>query len=420
MFQFFKDTKINFLRLKYVALALSSICIVAGVGYLWIHGPNLGIDFAGGHLIQLKYAQAPSLDDVRARLTAIGYGTAILQEDKVNRELMIRVQRSGDDAEDEKRAAEVIDNVTKAMRAEEGLKSAELGMLDLNIDGKAQIVDLLLKHDPMQLLQTEPTAMTPEEYARSEYAGVAAQLIDEYRAKTADGVIADVNVAIDSVKVTHHEEELKQVLRENTFAGRFARIHTEMVSAVVGGELAESALQAIIYSLLGIFAYIWFRFNNRFSVAAVIATVHDIVLTFSIYTLLGKELNLPIVAALLTIVGYSLNDTIVIFVRIREILSIKRKEAKEDYEGVLNIAINNTLSRTILTAGTTMIAVLFLYFMGGSVINDFAFTMILGIVIGTYSSIFIASPVLVIWQKITGTSGGKITAKSAAAANARA
>ena len=124
---------------------------------------------------------------------------------------------------------------------------------------------------------------------------------------------------------------------------------------------------------------------------------------------------MPIIAGVLTIVGYSLNDTIVIFVRIRENLTIRRREAKENYEGLLNKSINITLSRTILTSGTTLIVVLFLFFLGGTVINDFAFTLMIGVLVGTYSSVFVASPVLAIWQKATGTLG-KATGKVKAAA----
>jgi preprotein translocase SecF subunit len=140
--------------------------------------------------------------------------------------------------------------------------------------------------------------------------------------------------------------------------------------------------------------------------------VHDVIIGLGLFAVSGRELNLPIVAAVLTIVGYSLNDTIVIFTRIREQLTLRRKEAREDYEGLLNKSINMTLSRTLLTSLTTMVVVLFLFFMGGSVINDFAFMLVVGVIVGTYSSIFIASPVLAIWEKIYWQPGWKDESKS--------
>jgi preprotein translocase SecF subunit len=156
------------------------------------------------------------------------------------------------------------------------------------------------------------------------------------------------------------------------------------------------AVMAILYALVLILIYVAIRFDLKFGVAAIAATLHDIVMSVGIFALFDKEISLAVVAAFLTIVGYSLNDTIVVFDRIREDLRAMRRES---YATVVNTAVNQTLSRTVLTSGSTLMTVLFLYFIGGPVIHDFAFALIVGIVIGTYSSIFIAAPLVVDWHR---------------------
>jgi preprotein translocase SecF subunit len=173
-------------------------------------------------------------------------------------------------------------------------------------------------------------------------------------------------------------------------------ISQEKVGPKIGSELRTQGLWAILYSLLGIVIYISWRFEFKFAIAAIVALVHDVLITLGIFSLLGKEIDLTILGALLTIVGYSLNDTIVVFDRIRENLQQRRRG--DVYEEVVNASVNQTLSRTIITSLTTLIVVLILYFLGGAVIRDFAFALVVGVVVGTYSSIFIASPILVEWQ----------------------
>lgn len=172
---------------------------------------------------------------------------------------------------------------------------------------------------------------------------------------------------------------------------------TEVVGPQVGAALRKQATLAIVYALVGILVYITIRFEFRFAVAAIIALVHDVMITLGAFGVTQKELSLPVIAAFLTIVGYSLNDTIVVFDRIRENLKAYRREG---YEEVVNRSINETLSRTLLTSLTTLIVVLALFFLGGEVIHDFAFALLVGVVVGTYSSIFVASPVLIFWQRL--------------------
>ncbi|MDH5542202.1 MAG: protein translocase subunit SecF [Nitrospinota bacterium] len=172
----------------------------------------------------------------------------------------------------------------------------------------------------------------------------------------------------------------------------------EMVGPKVGSDLSTKAIMSILYSLIGILIYVSYRFEFRFAVAAVVALAHDTIITVGAFSIADKEFALPVVAALLTVIGYSLNDTIVVFDRIREDLRLKRSLPIND---LINGSINATLSRTVITSGTTLLVVLAIFIFGGSVIHDFAFALLVGIGIGTYSSIFIASPLLLFWPGTT-------------------
>jgi len=169
----------------------------------------------------------------------------------------------------------------------------------------------------------------------------------------------------------------------------------EVVGPTVSGELAQAGTIAVIASLLAILVYIWFRFEWQFALGAIIATVHDVVLTIGIFVISGIEFNLSSIAAVLTIVGYSLNDTVVVYDRVRENL---RRYKKMPLPALLDLSINQMLPRTILTSVTTLLALLALFMFGGEVIRSFTFAMIFGVMIGTYSSIFIAAPVLILFK----------------------
>jgi preprotein translocase subunit SecF len=171
----------------------------------------------------------------------------------------------------------------------------------------------------------------------------------------------------------------------------------EMVGPRVGKDLRDKATLAIIFSLIGMLIYIWWRFEFRFGVGAIIALAHDVIITVGALSLTNKPIDLTIIAALLTIVGYSVNDTIIVCDRIRENM---RKMAREKLEKLINVSINETLSRTILTSGTVLLVLIALFLLGGGVIHDFAFALIIGVIVGTYSSIYIASPLVIFWEQI--------------------
>jgi preprotein translocase subunit SecF len=181
---------------------------------------------------------------------------------------------------------------------------------------------------------------------------------------------------------------------EKGFPGKFNVVGSESVSAKVGGDLRRQAVMATLYALVGILIYIAFRFEWIYGAAAVFAVFHDTLVTLGFFSLLNYEINLTVIAALLTLVGYSVNDTIVVFDRVRENLKMRRRD---DFETILNDSINQTLSRTILTSGLTFLTVLALFIFGGEIINNFAFAMVIGIIVGTYSSVAVAAPLVLIY-----------------------
>ncbi len=209
----------------------------------------------------------------------------------------------------------------------------------------------------------------------------------------------------------------KQIIQTLPNAG-FKIEGSERVGALVGGELAKSSLIALGLGILGILIFVTFRFELSFAVGAIVALLHDVLMTVGIFALLGRELTLTMVGAVLTIAGYSINDTIVVYDRIREGLAGGRRGTIEE---IMNSSINQTLSRTILTSTVTLIPILCLFFFGGAVLRDFSLAIIIGVVVGTYSSIFIASPIVLWWTRARGGRESalrrEVTQKAATAAN---
>ncbi len=202
-----------------------------------------------------------------------------------------------------------------------------------------------------------------------------------------------------SADASQGREAITQALNKN-FAGKFQILSAQSVGPKVGADLRRQAVMATLYALGGILVYIAFRFEWIYGAAAVFAVFHDTLVTLGMFSLFNREINLTVIAALLTLVGYSVNDTIVVFDRVRENLKIRRRDS---LESVMNDSINQTLSRTILTSGLTFLTVLALFIFGGEIINHFAFAMVIGIIIGTYSSIAIASPLVLIYSNLKGT-----------------
>ncbi len=207
-------------------------------------------------------------------------------------------------------------------------------------------------------------------------------------------------------ELTRTADEVQTALRAANL-GKFGVVGTEVVGPVVGQELTSKGISAFVLSLFFILVYLWFRFELSFAVGATVATLHDILITLAFLVFFRYEMSLNIIAAVLTMTGYSTNDTIVIFDRVRENL---RGMRKDNIKEIVNVAINQTLNRTIITGGTVLLSVIALYLFGGEVLRGFAFTMIVGVITGTYSSVFIAAAIVTFWRH--GKGGSRIVASA--------
>ncbi|NOY13299.1 MAG: protein translocase subunit SecF [Deltaproteobacteria bacterium] len=289
------NTNIDFVNKRKLALVFSAVLILIGLASLVIKGgPDYGIDFAGGTLVQVRFAVTTDAGAIKKALAGLKLRSPVVQSFGDNQnEFLIRVEK---------------------------------------VSGG------------LQGLSTRIKAALEATYKKGN--------VDVRRA--------------------------------------------EMVGPQVGKDLRSKGLQAIFYAMLGILVYVSWRFEFRFAVGAIIALLHDVLITLGAFSVFGKEIDLPIIAAFLAIIGYSLNDTIIVYDRIRENLG---KYNKESFAFIVNRSINETLSRTLLTSGTTLLVILALFVFGGGVIHNFAFAMLVGVVIGTYSSIFVASPILILWEQ---------------------
>ena len=372
--EFFRNPNIDFLGKKWYFLAFSLIFSVAGVlSMLFWHGIPLGVDFRGGTLVYVKFAQTPDDNAIRAALDRAGLHNA-------------RLQRYGAAGSNE----ELID-VSEQETSEQALDRSKVQIInaletntpadkqDLNNSSVLTLKNYLLQKDPLRL-GTD---------ADQRY-GQIAQAIVDYRDKTKGGVLT----AIDDLKGVV-DPGVVASLNDGFLLSNFAVRNVEIVGPQVGQQLQTQAKLAVLYSLAGMLVYLAVRFEWIYGVAAVITVFHDTLITVGAFSLTNKEISLTVIAAILTLIGYSNNDTIVVFDRIRENLKLMRREKLSD---IVNRSINQTLSRTILTAGLTFLTVLALFLFGGEVLHGFSFALVIGILIGTYSSIAIAAPILVAYQ----------------------
>jgi preprotein translocase subunit SecF len=226
-------------------------------------------------------------------------------------------------------------------------------------------------------------------------AGIKDARIQGYDVASNNEVLISLPIQRDESSLDLGRQQIVDALHAH-YDNPFTVRNVQVVGPTVGKQLERQALLATLYSMLGMLVYLWFRFQLIYGVAAVVACFHDTLITVGAFALLNKEISLTVIAAILTLVGYSMNDTIVVFDRIRENLRLNRRESLPD---VVNRSINQTLSRTVLTSGLTFLTVLSLYIFGGQVLNGFSLALVIGILIGTYSSIAVAAPMLVAWQE---------------------
>jgi preprotein translocase subunit SecF len=293
MIELIKNPKINFLGKRYIAFVFSGILSIIGIiaiVQIATGHANLGIDFAGGTSIQLKFEKPVALHDVRFALENEGLKDFDLQDLPTVNKILIRVKKS----------------------------EQELGRVS---------------------------------------------------------------------------EDVTRILSQRFPEGKYVVDSTTVIGPKVGGRLRADAAKAVAFAVIGILIYVAFRFQFKFGIGATIATFHDVLAVLGLFYIMGKEINLILVTALLTIAGYSLTDTVVVFDRIRENLKLRQRES---IEAVMNSSINEVLSRTIITSTTVLLTSLALFFFGGEVLHDFSLAMIMGVIVGTYSSIFVATPVVLL------------------------
>ena len=372
--QIFENPNYDFIKWRWHAVIASLIIIGIGVAIFVSRGINLGVDFAGGASIILEFREEVPLSELRAKLpdaTIQQYGRAD------ERSVLIRLpqlQREGDYAgETVKRLHEDLNPEAKAKH-------------DLNYLGSDRLSSLLLQADPDNR-GSNPAAV---EY----YKSLAQRIIDK---RSELGIFKSMNEPKSVQGVT---TGVARVVQEKTFLGRFNLLNQETVGPQVGKQLQTKAILAIVLSSLAMGAYIWLRFDFVFGVSAIICIVHDVLIAMTFLLLLNLEFSLNVVAALLTIVGYSINDTVVTYDRVRENKrKIKKPMGLADH---LNLAMNQTLSRTILTSGTVFLVLLAMLVFGGEVIRGFSWILTIGVISGTYSTLFIVPAVAVAWDRWNG------------------
>jgi preprotein translocase subunit SecF len=391
MIELFKEPHIDWMGKAKYFYGLSGILLLAGL-ISWVHqgGLRYGIDFKGGTNVDVRFAQPPNIDQVRNALKTQGLGNSEIQaisssglSTSNSNEVLIFVEQKGqgDQALDTSKA-----QVLAALNALYGVKDSSKP--DFNATTPSSLADVLTSTDPLHLSVN----------AGDRYQQLARKILD-YRDTTKNGVLTSFDELSAVAGVT---PAVIAALKSNHALGGFAIRNVEIVGPKVGAELRRQAILVTLYALAGMLVYIAFRFEWVYGAAAVLAVFHDVLITLGFFSLLHFEISLTVIAALLTLVGYSMNDTIVIFDRIRENNRLLRREPFAD---VVNKSINQTLSRTILTSGLTFLTVLVLFLMGGQVLRAFSFALVVGIVVGTYSSFGIAAPMVVAWNRWRGQHG---------------
>jgi preprotein translocase subunit SecF len=386
MIELFKQPNIDWMGKAKYFFALSGILLLAGWTSIFFKGGlRYGIDFKGGTNVDVRFAQAPNIDKLRSGLAAQGLGNTEIQSvsDIANpnsNEVLIFVEGKG---QDEQALEASREKVLGALNATYGVSGSSKA--DFNSATPSSLAAVLTEKDPLILSVN----------AGDRYQQLAKKLLD-YRDKNSNGVLTNFD---DLSKVDGVTAPVLAAVKGSYALGPFAIRNVEVVGPKVGAELRTQAILVTLYALGGMLVYIAFRFKWVYGAAAVLAVFHDVLITLGFFSLLHFEISLTVIAALLTLVGYSMNDTIVIFDRIRENNRLLRKESFSD---VVNKSINQTLSRTILTSGLTFLTVLVLFLMGGQVLRAFSFALVVGIVVGTYSSFGIAAPLVVAWNRWRG------------------
>jgi preprotein translocase subunit SecF len=406
--EIFRNVDIDWMKWSKYFIGLSLALLAIGWISVWrAGGIRYGIDFRGGTLVYVRFAGPPPLDKIRQGLASAGISNSSIQQisdisdptSKNDVVIGLEQQGQGDQVLDAGKQT-ILDVLHKTFGSDSS------GKPDFNSMSAASLAAYLTQKDALGLGVT----------AGDRYNQLAQKLVDA-RDKEHGGVVTDFSQLSN---VDGANSALINSLKGGLSLSNFTIRNVDIVGPKVGAQLRRQAILATLYALIGMLVYIAFRFEWVYGAAAVIAVFHDVLITLGFFSLFHYEISLTVIAALLTLVGYSMNDTIVIFDRVRENLRLMRRES---FTEIVNKSINQTLSRTILTSGLTFLTVLVLYIMGGEVLRAFSFAMVVGVVVGTYSSFGIAAPIVVFWQKRWGqgtTPASKLASSSGVRAGSAA
>lgn len=372
--ELFRNTNYDFLGKKWPFIIASLILTAAGLISLALKGgPRYGIEFRGGMLITVKFLGTPPVDRIRSALDkALPTPATVQSFESATNEVSIGTAGAND--------------VTLAKNHQivlETLKSTfgqpNNGKLDINNAGVDALVDRL--REP---LQTAGAGLSDDQLK-----ALAQSIMDFRNNPPRSGLIANLDQLSQVPGVT---PQILNIVKQQCYAAPYTALRgTETVGPQVGADLRRQAIYATLLALGGMLVYIWFRFEWMYGLGAVIAVFHDTIITIGMFSIFNMEMDLTVIAALLTLVGYSMNDTIVIFDRIRENLKMN---LRMPLEAIMNLSVNQTLSRTVMTSGLTFLTCIALFLFGGPVLHGFSFALVCGIIVGTYSSVFIASPIV--------------------------
>lgn len=393
--EIFKNVSVDWLAKKWYFFGLSWILLAIGIIAWFANGGTnggliLGIDFKGGTVVNLKFNQAPNVDLIRNALKPESVGATVIQRlgRVTDNAVMVRMETvigSGKNVDETRKELE------KLLRQSLDPAHAQSAQPDFNNASAEAVFQTLLGSDPDNFRSQSKTA----EEVQKHYRDLATAMIDYRNNPPHSGIVG----SLDELRnVAGASPAVLSAVSKAFYAGPFAVVGNRSVGAVVGTDLRNRAALAVGLSFLGMLVYIGFRFKPIYGVGAIVALFHDIAITLGLFAIARLEISLTVIAALLTLTGYSVNDTIVVFDRVRENLRTMRKDS---LGRVLNLSINQTLSRTIMTSGMTFLSVLALLVFGGEVLSGFSFALTVGIIIGTYSSIFIASPIVDWWDRFT-------------------
>ncbi len=380
MLHIFKHPNVDFMGKRNIWVGLSVATVIASAIVVPIHGIREGIEFSGGTEVQVKYATTPSIHDIRGDLDRAGLTNNLVTTigKPEENEIYIRLALASSQKEED-----LTPKIVAALRGAEAAQAAA-GRTDLNVADEPTVRALL---------------QGCADLAREDAEKLATEIVDARKEKA-------IFRSLDELKsLPGMKPAAMDYLRAHALTGPFSVRSESYIGPAIGKELVQKALFAILGSLAGMLIYIGLRFEFQWGLAAVVALIHDTMVTLLLFSISGLEMSLPVVAAFLTLVGYSTNDTVVVFDRIRENLKFR---GSDNLIQLINDSINQTLSRTIITSGLTWIVVVALLVLGGEALRPFAFVMTVGIIVGTYSSIFIASPILIVWRRYF-KKAGKLT-----------